>query len=286
MKVFLLPAAALLLGLSAKAQPVFEPAGPASRRTPIAISEIMYKPADRPDGRNTEFIELYNSNPWPEDVSGYRLAGQIDYVIPAGTTISSQGYLVIAANPTDLQFVSGLGTVLGPYTGSLKISGAVQLLDEQKARLLEVDYDNIAPWPMGADGTGHSIVLARASYGEGDPRAWERSELIDGTPGAAEVLQTNALRNVVINEVLAHTDLPLVDSIELYNHSTNAVYIGGCTLSDDPTTNRVHDPQHNHSSARVCVFHGSSTRLRPRCRGRDDLFQEPSRHAGIGCLAF
>ena len=198
----------------------------------------MYKPADRADGRNTEFIELYNSNPWPEDVSGYRLSGQVEYVLPATTTIPSQGYLVVAANPTDLQAVYGLPTVFGPYTGSLKTSGMVRLHDEQGSLLLEVEYDNIAPWPMGADGTGHSIVLARASYGEGDPRAWERSELSSGSPGAAEVLQTNALRNVVINEVLAHTDPPQVDSIELYNHSNVPVNIGGCTLSDDPATNK------------------------------------------------
>jgi hypothetical protein len=106
MKLFLFTLA-LVTGGAASAQPVFEPAGPSSRRTPIAISEIMFKPADRSDGRNTEFIELYNSNPWPEDVSGYRLSGQVDYTIPAATTIPSQGYLVVAANPPDLQWSLG-----------------------------------------------------------------------------------------------------------------------------------------------------------------------------------
>lgn len=202
----------------------------------------MFKPAARADGLNTEFVELYNSNPWPEDVSGYRLTGQIDYVIPAATTIPAQGYLVVAANPADLQTVYGLATVVGPYTSSLKTSGVVRLRDEQGALLLEVDYDNAMPWPMGADGTGHSIVLARASYGEGDPRAWERSELAGGSPSATEVPQTNVLRNVVINEVLAHTDPPQLDSIELYNHGNVAVNLGGCTLSDDPATSKFTIP--------------------------------------------
>lgn len=253
MKLFLF-CMALAAGTTAIAQPVVEPAGPSSRRTPIAISEIMYKPANRPDGRNTEFIELYNSNPWPEDVSGYRLASQIDYVIPANTKIPSQGYLVIAANPADLQFVYGLPTVFGPYNHSLKTSGTVKLHDEQGSLLLEVNYDNIVPWPMGADGTGHSIVLAHASYGEGDPRAWERSELVGGSPGTAEVLQTNALRNVVLNEILAHTDLPLQDSIELYNHSNAAVDVGGCTLSDDPATNKFTIPAGTTIPARGFVY--------------------------------
>jgi len=235
-------AIALFVGVSAYSQPPTESLGPSSRRTPITISEIMFKPADRLDGRNTEFIELYNSNPWPEDVSGYQLSGQADFVLPAATTIPSQGFLVVAAVPADMQAVYGLATVFGPYTNSLKTSGTVKLRDEQDSLLLEVNYDNIAPWPMGADGTGHSIVLARASYGEGDPRAWERGELVGGTPGASEVLQTNALRTVVINEVLAHTDPPAVDSIELYNHGNVAVNISGCTLSDDPATNKFTIP--------------------------------------------
>ena len=44
--------------------------GPTSRRSPIAFSEIIWKPAPRGDTQNLEFIELYNSNPWFHDISG------------------------------------------------------------------------------------------------------------------------------------------------------------------------------------------------------------------------
>jgi hypothetical protein len=232
----------LWLALAVSAQPVTEPAGPSSRRTPFAFSEIMYKPADRVDGRNLEFLEIYNSNPWPEDISHYQIRGQISYVFPANMAVPAQSYLVIAAVPADMTAVAGITNVVGPYTGTLKTSGEVELYDEQGTRLLHVEYDKLAPWPMGADGTGHSIVLARASYGEGDARAWERSELPGGSPGAVEVLQTNAFRSVVINEILAHTDLPQEDAIELYNHGNVAVDLSGCTLSDDPETNKFAIP--------------------------------------------
>ena len=33
----------------------------------------MYKPAPRADGNNLEFLELYNSNPWFHDISGYQI---------------------------------------------------------------------------------------------------------------------------------------------------------------------------------------------------------------------
>jgi hypothetical protein len=40
------------------------------------------------------------------------------------------------------------------------------------------------------------------------------------------------LTNIVINEALAHTDLPLEDAIELYNPTDNSVDISGWYLSD------------------------------------------------------
>ena len=244
----------LFLGASLYAQPVTEPAGPSSRRTPITITEIMYKPASRADGLNPEFIELYNSNPWSEDISGWRLDGQVQFVFPVSTAIPGFGFLVVAAAPADLQAIYGLTNVSGPYINSLKTSGALKLYDEQNSLLLDLSYDNLAPWPMGAAGTGHSIVLARPSYGEGDPRAWERSELAGGSPGTAEVLQTNALRSVVINEILAHTDPPLVDSIELYNHGNVDVDLSGCFLSDDPATNKFTIPPGTAIPARGFVY--------------------------------
>ena len=246
--------AVAVVATSANSQSVSETLGPSSRRTPIAITKIMYKPASRTDGRNVEYIELYNSNPWSENISGYRLDGQVQFVFPASTAIAGGGFLVVAAAPEDLQAVYGVSNVSGPYTNSLKTSGAVKLYDEQGSLLLNVNYDNAAPWPMGADGTGHSIVLARPSYGEGDPKAWDRSDTAGGSPGAAEVLQTNALRNVVINEILAHTDPPQVDSIELYNHGNVAVDLSGCTLSDDPVTNKFSNPSGTSIPARGFVY--------------------------------
>jgi hypothetical protein len=91
---------------------------------------------------------------------------------------------------------------------------------------------------VAAEGTGHSIVLASPTYGEGDPRAWDISDVIGGSPGQADTFTPGALRNVVINELLPHSENPAVQQfIELYNHGTNSVDVSGCILTDDPTTN-------------------------------------------------
>ena len=52
------------------------------------------------------------------------------------------------------------------------------------------------------------------------------------TPGAANSLP---LTNVVVNEVLSHTDAPLEDAIELHNPTASPVDIGGWYLSDSPS---------------------------------------------------
>lgn len=85
----------------------------------------------------------------------------------------------------------------------------------------------------GGGWRGASLVLAHPSYGENDPRAWAASDVVGGSPGRGDTYTPDPLRNVVINEILAHTDDPDQDYVELYNHSTQPVSLAGCVLSDD-----------------------------------------------------
>ncbi|MEO8428379.1 MAG: lamin tail domain-containing protein, partial [Verrucomicrobiota bacterium] len=229
---------------------VREPPGPSSRKTGLAITEIMYKPAPRADGRVLEFIELFNANPFYEDISGYRIAGDIDFIFPPNTILRGGALLVMAKVPEDVKSVYGLSNVMGPYAGSLKNSGTVRLRNQIGAIYLDIPYSSKPPWPAAADGTGHSLVLARPSYGEAYPQAWDISDKVGGSPGTVDGYQSGPLRNVVINEFLAHTDPPLVDFIELYNHSNQAVDISGCVLTDDPNTNRFMIPPNTAIPAR------------------------------------
>ncbi|MBE0545407.1 MAG: lamin tail domain-containing protein [Verrucomicrobia bacterium] len=220
-----------------------EPPGPSTRRTGLAITEIMYHPTKRPDGRNLEFIEFFNSEAEPHNLSGYRISGAVDYTFPPGTTLGARSYLVVAAAPADIQFVYGIGNVVGPFTGNLpNISGLLRLRNPRNAILLEVEYSDAPPWPLAADGAGHSLVLARPSYGEGDVRAWAASDLVVGSPGKADTAISDPYRTIVINELLIHTDLPQEDFVELYNYGSQAVDLSGCTLSDRPDIDKFTIP--------------------------------------------
>ena len=57
-----------------------------------------------------------------------------------------------------------------------------------------------------------------------------------------EPLRADPPENIRINEILAHTDEPQVDYVELFNHSTNTVNLSGCVITDDPATNRFRIP--------------------------------------------
>ena len=229
----------------------FEPLGQSSRCTSLVLSEIMYHPTNG----NLEFVEIFNTRGEPQDLGGWRLGGSIAYTFPAGTVIPGGGFLVVAQSPAELQSAYGITGVLGPFTNNLpNDNGTVTLLNQAGAVFLEVEYSDDPPWPVAADGAGHSLVLARPSYGENNPLAWAASDAIGGSPGRVNPFTPDPLRNVVINEFLAHTDLPDLDYIELYNHSTQAVDLAGCVLTDDADTNKFVIPPGTTIPARGFVY--------------------------------
>ena len=58
-----------------------EPLGPSSRKTGLVRTEIMYNPRPIP-GLDTnlthEFIEVFNSKPWDEDIGGFSIGGDVN----------------------------------------------------------------------------------------------------------------------------------------------------------------------------------------------------------------
>ncbi|MBI5388411.1 MAG: lamin tail domain-containing protein [Verrucomicrobia bacterium] len=225
------------------AQPAYEPLGPCNRRSALVFSEIMYHPHARADARNVEFIELYNSNPWPEDLSGWRLSGDIDFTFADGTSIAGQSFLVVAPSPADVEAVYGLTGVLGGFTNRLSNDGGTLRLRKRSGGIvLDVNLSDQPPWPAAADGAGHSLVLARPSFGERDARAWAASAWIGGSPGAPDPLPNAPQDNVVLNELLAHSLPPQTDFVELFNYSPLTADLSGCWLTDDPATNKFRIP--------------------------------------------
>ena len=198
----------------------------------LHITEIMYNPLD---GSDYEFIELHNASSNDLDLGGVAFVDGIDFAFSAGITLSAGEYAVLVKDAGAFsERYPGVG-VAGSYDGKLSNGGEQLVLhDSQGNVIIDMTYDDGGLWPSTADGLGHSLVLYDESRDPNDPGAWRASREIHGSPGEAD--PAPVFSGVVINELLAHTDPPYEDAIELYNPLDQDFDIGGWFLSDDAAT--------------------------------------------------
>ncbi|MDE0839427.1 MAG: lamin tail domain-containing protein, partial [Kiritimatiellae bacterium] len=182
----------------------------------------------------------------PQSLSEYRLSGDVDFTFPAGLSIPPRGHIIVAADPDAIQDLHQTSGILGPYEGSLSNGGGtLRLRNRQDAILLEVEYDDDPPWPVAADGAGHSLVQYSPDFGENDVRAWGISAERGGSMRAHDMPVNTPRSSIRINEVLAHTDLPDVDYIEIFNSSTTPVDMLGFALTENIETNKYLFPSNS-----------------------------------------
>ncbi|MGV3773118.1 MAG: lamin tail domain-containing protein, partial [Verrucomicrobiales bacterium] len=161
---------------------VLEPDVTTASDSIIAFNEIMYHPSAEDAGG--EWIEIYNQMSVPMDLSGWKLAGGVDFLFPTNTTLLANSYLVIAADPASvLQRSPGI-SVLGPFTRRLSSSGeTLQLRNHNNRIMAEMTFTDSAPWPMAADGSGASLAKLN-KFAAGSPAVnWRASTHWGGTPG-------------------------------------------------------------------------------------------------------
>jgi hypothetical protein len=162
-----------------------------------------------------DWIELHNTDALPVDLSGLYLTddpsvnGVTKFRIGPLSFIEGRGWVVWEADGD---------TAKGANHTTFSLNDAGETLRLYDAGRAVIDVQDFG------------IQTAGVSVGR----------LPDGAAGVVDFEKTASpnesnyllLTNVVINEILAHTDLPLEDAVELYNLSTQAVDIGGWYLSD------------------------------------------------------
>ena len=196
----------------------------------VVISEMMYQPVG---GNTNEFIELHNVGTNTVDLGGWSFSAGITYSFGYPTVLGPGAYLVICVNRAAFALLYPDVTNLAPavYGGQLSNSGeTVTLANANGYPAFSVTYNTSDPWPAAAAGLGSSLVLINPSAPASDPANWAASAQFNGSPGSPDGF---FVRDVVINEVLAHTDPPYEDAVELRNLTTNAVSVAGWYLSDD-----------------------------------------------------
>jgi hypothetical protein len=182
--------------------------------TPVIINEVHYHPPDLAgaDNARDEFVELHNPTTTAVDLSGWRLKGASDFTFAAGTQLRPGDYILVvsfdpvaspgtlAAFQTALNVPAGT-RVYGPYAPKLAndeasvelarpgtpVSGATPYVNVDK-----IEYSDLAPWPVAADGTGPSLQrLSRLLIGN-TATNWQAAT---PTPGAVNTNETAILDN-------------------------------------------------------------------------------------------
>jgi hypothetical protein len=197
----------------------------------LVVTEVHYHPfaVDSNLVDEYEFIEIHNKGEKDISLDNIEIADGITFKFISGTKIKSGEYLVVASNANEFEKRYKFKPY-GEYSGKLKNSGervAFNDLNSQKDFII-IDYKDFAPWPVEADGDGYSMVpVSDATYDDYSNGAlWRKSFTIDGSPGKHDP------GPVYINEIIAHTDPPKEDAIELYNPNDFSVDISGWFLSD------------------------------------------------------
>jgi hypothetical protein len=211
----------------------------------LALTELMYSPAPTPgsptnDAARFEYLELMNTGAQTLDLRGFRFIEGIQFEFATGavTTLGPGQRLVVARDPAALVSRHGsISNLVGPYTGALANEGErLTLIGPVQETVLDLSYD--PDWYPATDGLGFALVPAnegQAQVAFSDASGWRAGTVLGGTPGRPEPAAP-VFPDVVINEVLTHTDPPLTGTIELLNRGTNEADIGGWFLSDDRQT--------------------------------------------------
>ncbi|MDQ3191160.1 MAG: CotH kinase family protein [Bacteroidota bacterium] len=132
----------------------------------ITFSEINYHSAPWADAG--DWIEVYNYGNTSVNLSGWFLSSDNNtnlYKIPIGTVIASKGYLVISS---DVQKFVSQHPLVSNYIGQLPFnfnnnSEHIGFLDYNQKVISSLQYSDIHPWPIEADGIGKTLELKDSS---------------------------------------------------------------------------------------------------------------------------
>ena len=174
----------------------------------VVINEWMAKPVS-----GVDWFELFNLETKPVDIGGMTITddptavGRAKFTIPEHTYIPARGWVSWLADGA-----AGVGHVNFSLRGQGEL---LRLYGNRRNAIDEVEIFN------AAEGVSRGRLPDGAETLNDFP--------LTPTPGGGNYLP---IANIVINEVLSHTDAPLEDAIELHNLGESSVDISGWWLGE------------------------------------------------------
>ena len=164
-------------------------------KSSLLISEIHYHTygndsgSNRTDASEYEFLEIKNCSNKTVHMTGASFSEGILYSFPDNAAIGSGRHLVLSSNPKAFRERYGFQP-FEKYLRRLDNSGEKLVLRDALVNVIDsVDYDDQAPWPKPADGTGKSLTrkFFDVNGDSNNPANWDASPQKDGTPGVENI---------------------------------------------------------------------------------------------------
>ena len=214
----------------------------------LRITEINFHPHPsmiqfgerEADPDDYEFVEIANVGDAPLQLDDYEFTQGIEFKFKS-QIVQPGEHLLIVQDPREFTFRYGAGPKFalgdgggnndsGEFAGSLRNSGEQIILRSPSGQIIQqFTYYDSGEWPRRADGGGSTLEVIDPLGDLNDPKNWRASTEYGGSPGEAG---TGQLDDIVINEMLTHTDLPDVDTIELKNRTDDTIDLGGWYITD------------------------------------------------------
>ena len=155
----------------------------------LVVSEIYYNPPG--DNESMEYVELTNVSNATLDLSSVSFTAGVNFTFPGGTLLAPGARTLVVKDVNGFNTAFGTGRpVAGTFPNSLDNDGEqIRLVAANGNELHDFVYDDLAPWPVEADGDGYSLVLIHPASApdHNDPRSWRASAVTGGgTPGQSD----------------------------------------------------------------------------------------------------
>jgi hypothetical protein len=181
----------------------------------IIFSEINYKSSSFTNAG--DWVELLNTSSNAIDISNWKFRDDDDthnFNIPLNTVIPPSGRIVILFD--SLLFTNRFPSVtnyVGQFNFGLSSNGdAIRLFDATGRLYQSVIYDDLLPWPQGANGNGYTLELVNANGNLSDGSNWQNG-CPEGSPGSEFIFPC----------AVASTSNTMLSSLSFFPNPTNGL---------------------------------------------------------------
>jgi hypothetical protein len=180
----------------------------------LIISEIHYRPLlNGFEDLDQEFIEIYNSDSYTVDISGYRLTSGVEFTFPAQTKLEPASFLLVAR---DVSYYSNSIQKFEWTSGTLNNTGElVEVRNPSDQIVVSVTYSSGSAWPRLPSSLNLSIQLKSLDLDYKTAASWRTSYVSGGTPGISNIRQT--ITQLYVNELVSRYGTSYPDEHGLFS---------------------------------------------------------------------